>query len=556
MRVYSLSSTMLESVKRSFATRRVPAHHMKTLITGAVRPAVGDMVLARVDELGQHARIELPDGRRAQMFPGDHILVCFGNRYAPDQFEGVIGPDLSPCNLVAAGGIAAIELCRHDRMVASTKISPLGLVGDARGFRLNVCNYGVRAPEQRPTIPVILSLGTSMNAGKTLTATSVMRGLRLAHLKVASLKITGTGAGGDTWLARDAGADMVLDFTDAGFATTYLAPVDAIVRGTFRLLNHAADHGCEVAVIEIADGLQQKETAALLRSPSIRHLVLGVVFSAYDSMGAKCGAEELIASGYTLLGLSGRLDRSPLAVRETEEATGLKVYSPMELQAGALVPVIALAAARRLAEESGSALLQRLAALDAPARSTALDSALLRAAPVPGLRPAILRLIAEHAMLADMDRLCGASPRVRGRGRTNRRNGYRIATCRAATGSLTLRIPRVREGRYRPDLSKLLAADEQYLDVALGLRLSRDELGRHLARIDVVLNETRLAALSDNLQALMRGSGHAAREGLGARRGHKGNSGAMFFAAKPLASLPRADEFLRVEAPDPLQFAQ
>ncbi|TIM04375.1 MAG: molybdopterin-guanine dinucleotide biosynthesis protein B, partial [Mesorhizobium sp.] len=93
-----------------------------------------------------------------------------------------------------------------------------------------------------------------MNAGKTLTATSLVRGFKRAGLKVAALKITGTGSGGDTWIVRDAGADIVLDFTDAGFATTYLAPVEMIEKGAFRLLNHAAENGCDVAVIEIADG--------------------------------------------------------------------------------------------------------------------------------------------------------------------------------------------------------------------------------------------------------------------------------------------------------------
>jgi hypothetical protein len=396
-----------------------------------------------------------------------------------------------------------------------------------------------------------------MNAGKTLTATTVMRGLRLAGRKVASLKITGTGAGGDTWLARDAGADVVLDFTDAGFATTYLAPIDAIVRGTFRLLNHAAEHGCEIAVIEIADGLQQKETAALLRSPAIRDLVLGVVFSAYDSMGAKCGAEELLTAGYPLLGLSGRLGRSPLAIRETEEATGLKVYSPVELQAGALVPVIALAAARRLAAEPGSAPLQRLAAQDTTAGSATIDPAPLRAAPFPGLRPSILRLIAEHAMLADIDRLCGALPGARGPGRAHRRNGYRIARRSAAIGSLSLRIPRVRAGRYRPDLSRLLALDEQYLDAALLLGRSPDQLEQHLATTGVCLNPNRLAALSDELKALVRGRGHAvARAGAEAWLGRAGASPAPLFAAAHMVPPPRLYDGLRAEAPDALGYPQ
>ncbi|MDP4360731.1 DUF1611 domain-containing protein, partial [Escherichia coli] len=85
-------------------------------------------------------------------------------------------------------------------------------------------------------LPVVLSLGTSMNAGKTLTSTSLVRGFKRAGLQVAALKITGTGAGGDMWIVRDAGADVALDFTDAGFASTYLAPIDDILAGAFRLI--------------------------------------------------------------------------------------------------------------------------------------------------------------------------------------------------------------------------------------------------------------------------------------------------------------------------------
>ena len=124
-------------VKSAFTTRRVPTKDMQTIVRGALRPRSGDLVLARVDHVGKQRRIERPDGRKALLFVGDEIIVCYGNRYAPDQFEALVGDDLGPCDLVAAGGIAAHELSRHDRMIAPTKISPIGLVGDA--ISLAVC---------------------------------------------------------------------------------------------------------------------------------------------------------------------------------------------------------------------------------------------------------------------------------------------------------------------------------------------------------------------------------------------------------------------------------
>jgi hypothetical protein len=337
MAIEVLEPRRLAAAKRSFTTRRLDPAVMSTLIVGTVRPSVGDLVLARVEMLGKHRRIELTDGRRAHLFPGDEIVVCFANRYAPDQYEAVIGDDLSGCHLVAAGGIAARELARHDRMIEPTRITPIGLVGDRDGRRLNVRDFAIARASAPSEMPAILSVGTSMNAGKTLTATSLLHSLARAGYRAAGIKATGTGAGGDLWIMRDAGAHHVIDFTDAGFASTFLAPIDDLETAMVDLVADAAAAGCDVAVVEIADGLQQLETAALMRSARIRSAVSGVLFSAYDSMGAIYGVDTLRATGHDVLALSGRLSQSPLSVREAQEATGLRVYTPGELQEGALL---------------------------------------------------------------------------------------------------------------------------------------------------------------------------------------------------------------------------
>ncbi len=67
------------------------------------------------------------------MFVGDEIVVVYGNRYAPDQFEAVIPDTLAPCHLVAAGGIASKLLCKHNSMDDPTVIAPIGLLGNDRG---------------------------------------------------------------------------------------------------------------------------------------------------------------------------------------------------------------------------------------------------------------------------------------------------------------------------------------------------------------------------------------------------------------------------------------
>jgi molybdopterin-guanine dinucleotide biosynthesis protein len=345
MEYSALTRSRATKAKRAFTTRRIPARDMQTLITGDVRPVSGNLVLATVHELGKHQRIEQLNGRRALMMPGDEILVCYGNRYAPDQFEALVSDDLGLCNLVAGGGIASREVNRHERMMPSTQIMPIGLVGDADGQPLNIVDYRIDFHETdfheiTKAIKVILVVGTSMNAGKTFTAASLICGLKQSGYRVAGIKATGTGSGGDLWKMKDMGADVIMDFTDAGFASTYKAPDEEIEAGVHGLINKAAKRKCDFAIVEIADGLQHLETSTLLRSQKLQSIVSGVVFAAYDSLGARAGYQELRELGYSVLAISGQVTRSPLAIREAAAASNCPIYSPFEIQMGALVPVI------------------------------------------------------------------------------------------------------------------------------------------------------------------------------------------------------------------------
>src|SRR3954463_12649410 len=157
-----------ERWKFAFTTRRVRHEVIASVVGGDQAPRPGDLVLAEVLEIGQHKRIELTDGRKAALFAGDKIVVCYGNRYAPDQFEGVVPPDLAYCDLVAAGGVAAQVLCQHDRMDAATRIAPRGRRPPSGGRRVNRrAPAPGPAPPPRRRPPPIAVVGTSMNSGKT-----------------------------------------------------------------------------------------------------------------------------------------------------------------------------------------------------------------------------------------------------------------------------------------------------------------------------------------------------------------------------------------------------
>ena len=94
---------------------------------------------------------------------------------------------------------------------------------------MNLADFAIGAVAPPRVAPsVIAILGTAMDAGKTETAAYLVRGLKSAGQRTGYIKVTGTGAGGDGWLLQDAGADCVLDFTDAGLPSTFRVPIARI----------------------------------------------------------------------------------------------------------------------------------------------------------------------------------------------------------------------------------------------------------------------------------------------------------------------------------------
>ena len=98
------------------------------------------------------------------------------------------------------------------------------------------------------------------------SAANLVKGLVSMGNQVGAAKVTGTGAGGDVWILTDAGAEPVLDFTSVGLPSTYHAGAAAVERVFMQLHGHLAAAGVDAIVLEIADGIYQCETAALLRS--------------------------------------------------------------------------------------------------------------------------------------------------------------------------------------------------------------------------------------------------------------------------------------------------
>jgi hypothetical protein len=327
----------LSQAKFSFVTRGVAGRALR-LTTVRRKPAQGDLVVARVVSLGQHGALEDQHGRRVRLYAGDLLVGAYGNRYATDFYEGYV-PDGPVTHLLTAGGVIGTVASAHARRTAPTELEVVGALGDAAGTPLNLRDVvQLDPPVASPPPTTVVVVGSAMNSGKTTTVAGVIRGWVQAGLTVGAGKVTGSGSGKDRWVYVDAGAHAIADFLDFGMPSTFGYPLEQLIETSGRIRDALASAGAAAAVLEIADGLLQPQTHALLRG--LPDFADAVLLAVGDALGAVAGQAILASAGIEPAALSGIVSASPLATREAERATGLPVLSPQQLAAGAALDVL------------------------------------------------------------------------------------------------------------------------------------------------------------------------------------------------------------------------
>ena len=337
-------------IKKSLICAEVYSYTLDAGRVGQYAPRAGDVALFEVVSLGKHTAIQDVGHRHVHIFPNDRVLAAFGARYATSQFEGYVpavpGERL---HLLGQGGVVGLLKSAHRSMPKPTVLKLLGYAVDESGRIVNTKYHAREETYFSGTVPpgaaVILSLGSSMDSGKTTTAGYLARGLKLAGHRVAYVKLTGTAYAKDADFVRDCGADLTTDFSRVGFPSTYLCDEAELLDLYQGLLDEAASIRPDFVIVEIADGLFQRETDLLLQSDRFRATVSSVLFSCADSLSAVTGVRHLAALGLTPIALSGRFTMSPLLMEEVRAACDV---APATLE-DILAPEFAHAVAGRAA---------------------------------------------------------------------------------------------------------------------------------------------------------------------------------------------------------------
>jgi hypothetical protein len=324
--------------KCTYVTRTIPANADLAVGPPARAPWAGDLVVARVTAIAEHDHIEDPRGRKVRVYPGDLIVGAYGNRYATDVFEGYV-PTGPRTHLLTAGGLIGTVTASHDAHAEPTSLEVIGSL-TLGGHSCSLEDFVRPVPPSADPVPrTVVVVGSGMNAGKTTTVASIVRGLVIGGLAAGAGKVTGSGSGKDRWAYADAGACALADFLDFGMASTFGYPLERLGSTMVAIRDALGSDGAEVAVLEIADGLLQPETAWLVeRLPGFAD---AVVFAATDALSARAGVDVLRGLGLPVRAVSGLVTRSPLASREASTATLLPVVSPVDLVKGAALELLA-----------------------------------------------------------------------------------------------------------------------------------------------------------------------------------------------------------------------
>src|SRR6185295_470484 len=191
---------------------------------------VGDQIIAAegyviavriVQDKSTYNTVEDVGGRMVSLRAGDVLAGTLGTRRALRGYAGVVPPTIAPGDLLEVLGA----------------ILTFPELGDRIGRPAHIRDLAVPPADRlESTVPVVYVAGTCMNAGKTVAATELVRGLARSGLRVAAAKLTGVSLMRDALSMQDAGAITALTFNDVGVASTHAGITVATAKGIFNRL--------------------------------------------------------------------------------------------------------------------------------------------------------------------------------------------------------------------------------------------------------------------------------------------------------------------------------
>jgi hypothetical protein len=315
---------------------------------------VGDQIIAAEGYLlavriladkANYNTVEDVTGRMLSLRAGDVLAGTLGTRRALRGYAGVVPAQISVGDTIEVlnlGGI--LGRCTS----ASAEIGPpfsaevLGAIlafpelGDRIGRPAHIKDHAVPPADTLVSeVPVVYVAGTCMNAGKTVAASELVRGLTRSGLRVAAAKLTGVSLMRDALSMLDAGALAALTFNDVGVASTHAGITVTTAKGIFNRLGAAKP---DVIVAELGDGiLGEYGVQDILHDDQLTRVGAAYVVAAPDPV-ACWGAARLMHDdfGLSITVMTGPATDNEVGQVYIQRGLGLPAHNAQRDAAGLL----------------------------------------------------------------------------------------------------------------------------------------------------------------------------------------------------------------------------
>ena len=299
------SRVRLDRISSSTRNAALPS---EVIVGEEIVAAEGYVLAVRIlEDKSTYNTIEDVTGRMLSLRGGDVLAGTLGTRRALRGYAGVVPPSLAVGDTVEVlnlGGILGRCTSVNPDIGSPFRAEVLGAVlafpelGDRVGRPAHIRDHAVPSADTlEARVPVIYVAGTCMNAGKTVAATELVRGLARGGFRVAAAKLTGVSLMRDALAMRDAGAVAALTFNDVGIASTHAGVTVSTAKGIF---NRLAASRPDVIVAELGDGiLGEYGVQDILRDAELMRVGAAYVMAAPDPV-ACWGAAELMRREFDL----------------------------------------------------------------------------------------------------------------------------------------------------------------------------------------------------------------------------------------------------------------
>src|ERR671924_209850 len=280
----------------------------EVIVGDEIIAAEGYVLAVRIlEDKTTYNSIEDVTGRMLSLREGDVLAGVLGTRRALRGYAGVVPTHLAigdTIEVLNLGGILGRCTSVNPEIGPPFRAEVLGAIlafpelGDRVGRPAHIRDRAVPPAESvEGIVPVVYVIGTCMNAGKTVAATELVRGLTRAGLRVAAAKLTGVSLMRDALSMLDAGGIAALTFNDVGLASTHAGVTVATAKGIFNRLYAGKP---DVIVAELGDGiLGEYGVQDILRDPELTAVGAAYIMAAPDPV-ACWGAVELMRREFGL----------------------------------------------------------------------------------------------------------------------------------------------------------------------------------------------------------------------------------------------------------------